>query len=533
MNALLGKIAKVRESTARRGTRRRLHRLDVSFKPACVMPARKAVPAWLKDQTLTVARTVADPREVGGVGDSIVLTPAESADWLFPLRIEPPVARGRVPARLEVSLRWWKNKKPGELTVRAGGRRRTARFTKRRTLFAASVATRGLVAPEASLPLDVEVSFEKMTLACTVLPAGRPCHHKLVTRDGERHRLEGPWLGLDVCPGVAGGGISMLREAGRGCDHFRHDDGLICGPLDHGGHRDRVRLGWPDKLADVAMTSAAARRDGEATRLCLEGTVDEGRAIHTTAAYTLYDRMPLLLLQRDVLRHKAKKPDDKKGDKKNGQVAPEPVDEMARLELGFRAAFRTDAARPWDGRVLSVDDGRFAALRHAQLHDFMWRGWRLTDGWVVVEHPGRRECLMYLFDPHNAPWLHTGRADSAVTLEPDWPSQPLRPQSGAGFALALTAGERCGADAGGAWVACRRPAADGGVACAVVARFREPPTDRAADVRLGRQNVRAPLDCLALPGVGTVWLATAVLPKARMTSTLHVAAGGIPARSLT
>lgn len=80
MNALLGKITKVRKSTpsARKmGT----CRMEVWFKPACIMPGRSKVPEWVSDQVLKVTRKVADPREVGSVGDSIVLTPGESANW--------------------------------------------------------------------------------------------------------------------------------------------------------------------------------------------------------------------------------------------------------------------------------------------------------------------------------------------------------------------------------------------------------------------------------------------------------------------
>lgn len=53
---------------------------EIKFTPKCVLPERTQVSEWLKDQTLSLTRTALDPREVGGPGDSIVLTPAESGE---------------------------------------------------------------------------------------------------------------------------------------------------------------------------------------------------------------------------------------------------------------------------------------------------------------------------------------------------------------------------------------------------------------------------------------------------------------------
>jgi hypothetical protein len=83
------------------------------------------VPDWLQDQVLVIERDVVDRREVGNPGDSIVLTPAESARWLYPLAIRPAVAYGELPPTLQLCLRWWKDDKPPEYNVRANGRRQS------------------------------------------------------------------------------------------------------------------------------------------------------------------------------------------------------------------------------------------------------------------------------------------------------------------------------------------------------------------------------------------------------------------------
>ena len=145
---------------------------------------------------------------MGGVGDSIVLTPRESAKWLFPLAVQPDVAYGRLPTSLKLTLRWWKNKKPGEFTVCANGRRKTGKLVKRDKVFSASVPTRDFFDRDPSLPAEFTVTFDKLTVGCTVLPAETACHCKLRTVYGDRHRIENTWYAIDVCAGEAGGGIS-------------------------------------------------------------------------------------------------------------------------------------------------------------------------------------------------------------------------------------------------------------------------------------------------------------------------------------
>ena len=57
----------------------------------------------------------------------------------------------------------------------------------------------------------------------------------------------------------AGGGISALREKARDRDHFRTDQDMIQDVFEHGGYVEQVRMGWSQRMEDVAMTSGSAR----------------------------------------------------------------------------------------------------------------------------------------------------------------------------------------------------------------------------------------------------------------------------------
>ena len=119
MNGILGKIVDVSQTTgneARPGEKA----LTIKFKPACLLPERSAAPEWLADQTLSVRRTVRDAREIGGIGDSIVLTAWESEPYLQPLVVEPAVCYGSLPETIHLTLRWAKDDKEPEYEVLAG-----------------------------------------------------------------------------------------------------------------------------------------------------------------------------------------------------------------------------------------------------------------------------------------------------------------------------------------------------------------------------------------------------------------------------
>lgn len=152
MNAILGKIQSVDKSAASEPSR---HRMEIKFSPRCVMPERTKVPEWLKDQTLTVTRTVMDPREIGGPGDSIVLTPAESRKWLAPLTVTPVICFGSLPSELTVALRWWKDEKPPEIEVTANGRTRRIKLEKSGDQYEAEVSSSEFYGGHEALPTEV------------------------------------------------------------------------------------------------------------------------------------------------------------------------------------------------------------------------------------------------------------------------------------------------------------------------------------------------------------------------------------------
>lgn len=531
MRALLGKITKV---TGQEGTP---SAFEIGFKTACVLPERGKVPEWLADQTLTVRRSAPDPREIGGPGDTLVLTPEESAFWLYPLAVSPEAAYGALPDAFTLALRWWKDDKPPEWTVRANGRVVSGTFEKQGEGWAATVETAPFFPFPPTLPVVFDVSCDKLKAACTVLPAAdTPGARKLLLTEREIFRAENAWYVVDVTARRHAGGIAALRERGRGVDHFHTPANLIQHPLEHGGHIDRYRMGWrwAENLRTVEMSCAGARREGGATRLVLEGVADEGQNLRTTVAYTLPDDLPLVLLQRDFHRGKAKKDD---GDKKDENEPREPIDEMQAMGVGFRAAAAAERDGSAGSRVLCGDGRDLVVARPARAGEWMhYSYWRMTDGWVALEHPGRREVLLYLFERENAPELHTQLGDHSIVLESGWTHRPVRPESSLGFSLALAAGELCGASAAGdarpegVWVATRTTLPHGGVRCAVIARLRALPAGATATFTLAGETREAPLRGVLLPGVGEVACAVAEFSNAGLDDPFDVTAAGIPAR---
>ena len=534
MRALTGRITNIDtvvEDAPRREagrTGKGLHTLLVRFRAAAVLPERTAAPEWLEDQTLVVRRTVADPRELGDPGDSIVLTPAESARWLCPLVVTPAVVYGEIPAAIRLRLRWWKEGKPPDYTVRINGQRRSGGFTPRGDAWTASVDLSACLLGPQKLPVTVEVTCEGLRAGCTVLPEREPGVRRLLLPEGEVYRLESQWYTLDVNPGSQGGWIQALRERGRGVDHFHAPQDLIQADCEAGGHVDRFKNGeeWSPKMREAVMTCAGARHEGGAARLRLEGTVDDGPGLRTSVVYTLHDQLPLLLIQRDYQLHAAKKPD---GEGKEKEARPrEPVDEMLPMRLAFRAAAAAERSGCTGSRALCTDGTDLVTARPAEPGDHVAsRGWLLTEGWAVLEHAGRRECLLYLFDGETPPYLMTRLALNAITLEPYWPTVPLRPTESIGYTLALSAGEQYGAAAGGAWVgpgqsrwrwSTLRPGWETRAAPAT-ARFR-----------VGGTTLEAPLHPMWLPGCGEIVCASAAFPGGRMEDPFEAVVEGIDSR---
>ena len=165
----------------------------IELEPRCRMPGRTAVPRWLKDRRLEIVRRAADEREIGGPGDSIVLTPQESARWLHPLTACPWIARGKVPETVRLELRWWHTEEPPAFTVRAAGRLITGRFTKRDGVWGAAFRPADLLEGEPTLPIGFEVTVGDLTITAAVLPESSPCFHRLIRGPEKLWYLQSPW----------------------------------------------------------------------------------------------------------------------------------------------------------------------------------------------------------------------------------------------------------------------------------------------------------------------------------------------------
>lgn len=541
MQALLGKISRIEYIENEKENERNTGsgpaagaRMKIGFKAACLLPERKAAPAWLKDQTLSIERHVLDAREIGGPGDSVVLTTAESALLLHPLSVMPQVARGGVPDALQLTLCWWKDDAPPEWSVRANGRLQSGAWQKAEDGdgWTAQVETASFFDFAPRLPVAFEIECDKLRAGCAVVPADESWARELPLPQGTMHRVENRWYETDVAARLHGGAIAALRERGRGVDHFLVSEERVGRRLEYGGHSDRYRNGWgswSDKMRDAVMTSTGARREGATMRLCLEGVVDEGEGLRTSVALTFHDELPLIALRREW-SYAPKKGDDD-DDKDKDDAPKEPADELHPMQFSFRCAARSERDGGAGSRVLCGDGEGLAVLRpvalnHLDEHHY----WRMRDGWAILEHPLRRECILYLFDAQWPPHLATWLGERAITLEPFWPFAPVRADGSAGYALALSAGELCGASERGGWVACRALQPAGGMVCAAVARLRDPAMNEHAAFTLAGQTREAPLRSILIPGVGEVLCAVVEFENGDIEDELSAIVAGIPAR---
>ncbi len=391
MTALLGTIIRIGEINEAR-------RVEIHFKALCRLPSRTPVPEWLNDQVLKVEREVVDVRELGHAGDALVLSVEESARWLAPLQVTPAICYGRLPETLTLALRWWKEEKGPEYTLLANGQRLTGAFVKDGTGFTAAVPLTGIFPAEAALPVAIEVSCDNLTASCTVLPAHTPYARKLRLPEGEMVRIENAWYHLDVLISKEGGGIATWREQGRGLNHFARPEGLIQRTLDTAGHLDYYSQGWQraDNMAMAALSCAGIRREEGLTRVFLEGTVDEGKQLHTTVTCQVLDTPPLAIWQREFHLQSGKKAD---GEKKKDEAPKMPIDEVAPMGVGFRSAWLAERHGVSGSRILCAYDEQLVTLRSAAVNDHLFcNGWRMSAGWAMAEHPERRAYMLYLFD---------------------------------------------------------------------------------------------------------------------------------------
>lgn len=531
MHSIMGRIAKVDAVKVDEATPQNQNNgahLKIQLEPLCVLPQRTPVPEWLKEQKVWVERRVSDAREIGGLGDSVVLTGEESAPLLSPLEVQPLVAHGEIPSHIELHLHWWKDETPPEYSVRANGQLRTGAWTRTDEIWTATITSAGFFDFAPQLPVAFEVTCDKWRSTCVVLPQEGASAAKITLPQGEVHRVENQWYAVDVSAKSHGGAISALRERSRGVDHF-HSDDVISSTLEYGSHTDRFKTGWgdwSDKMTNLVMATSGTRRQGSgqagaSTHLSMSGVVDEGEGLHTSASYTFHDDLPLIVLQREY-SFAAKK--DEKTD-----PLRQPIDTLHPLRLSFRAAAKPERKGHTGSRVLCADGERLSITRPAQHNEMVHHAyWTMRDGWAILEHPLRREYLMYCFDTQSAPNLVTWLGEHVVTLEPQWQFAPVRTGESFGYALALSAGELCGAAPQGAWVACRAQTSSG-VRYGVVARLREASPNGTAVLSSNKETREVPLQRVLVSGVGELFSAVVEMPGT-MNDAFNVSVASIPSR---
>lgn len=528
MNTILGRIHSVTcKSKKTASSKNSQQDVEIKFTPRCILPERTKVPQWLNDQTLSLTRTVKDLREIGEPGDSIVLTPAESSKWLTPLAVSPSIHFGSPVGQLEVTLDWWKDKKPPELEVRGPSRAMRAKLTKSGDGFRTRIKLSDLFAGYEALPAEILISCEKLKVSCTVFPADAPAAHRVLLPDCEAWTVVSPWMQLRVNAETAGAGISSLVERGRGVDHFSVPGGLIQRRFELAGHTDQLQFdGGGNKLDSLSMHCSGISRDTGTTRLCFAGTVDKDNGLQTTVFYSAYDDLPLVTIERQLFACS-----EKKDKKKDSDQPSEPIDDVASVAMRFRSAWRAEVGDTYGSRILSTENGKLRSIRCTQPNESVhYNTFRLFDGWTITEHPARRECMMYLFDGSRGPSMSMRLNQHALVLQPVWMYQPVHPRRGCGYTLGLAAGEVCGAADNGAWVACRTKANDGSILCSVVARIKDADDRDLAEFDLNGSVVRSRLNHLSIPGIGRLSYATACFPECDMDLPLRVAVPGIPGR---
>lgn len=529
MEAILGRIVSIQTTDIHSSESDTTSPLSVTLQPTCLLPERASIPEWLKDTKLTVSRAPLDPREVGREGDSIVLAPGESDRFLHPLRIDPVLTVGHLAETLTLHLRWWKDETPPNAEARANGRVQTLIWKRDGDKFTASLETHLLFSSTPpTLPIRIDIRCGALKASYSALPSEENHFRPVATPYSERHRAANPFLVAEITASCHAGGIVALLERGRGLDHFGDaTSDLIAPALERAGHHDRVRVGWEvvGKMKEASLACTGSRRDAGAARLMLEGKIEDD--LRTAVSYTLYDDLPLLLMQRDYYFEKKEEKGDDKADKPK-----ELVDDLKPVAFGFRSSSRVD---PGSSRILCGDGESLVTVRPSDGGEYKrYNYWSMADGWAIVEHPIRRSYLLYLMDPTTPPNLAFWMGRGTIVIEPDWPYRPARPGNSAGVSLALAAGELAGASADGVWLATRAPFPNsGGVLCAVVARLKdgtEAAQNPTVAFRLGSRTRAATLERAQLPGVGRVYTATVAFEDGALSDDWDVAAAGIGSR---
>jgi hypothetical protein len=518
MQGLLGKIVSVQDDGEAGPDGRRY---KVAFKPVAILLSRAKPPDWIKDQTLTVVRTTPDPREIGRAGDSLVLGGDEAGTWLRPLAVSPDVANGALPAALDIRLGWWKDDSPPEYRATANGITLSGKFDGDAASGFHTAVDTSAFGPAVRLPLTVDIECDALRASCVVMPAS-PAAVRRQTPLGQRYYAANDWYALDLVLGMRAGCIAGLVERGRGLDHFLPASHNIAYHADAHGQFDRYRTSWMwnDGVHGVAVQSSGHRREGSAVRVSLDALADEGMGLRTTGNYTLFDDLPLLVTQREYFRGKPK--DDKAPD-----VPREPIDTLLAFAMGFRSGTAAERNGDRGSRVMASTADRLVTHRSTGQNEGAGNQLRLDDGWVMIEHPGRRSYLLYLTDTDTPASFAIWTGINEIAVEPHWPHTILAQEQSAGFATGLAAGETGAASEAGAWIGVRGQAtADGRERCAVIARLRDPGPATAA-ITLGAQTQEVALETLHAPGIGPVRYAVATFDRAPNDARLTAVVAGM------
>lgn len=523
MVALLGKIISIAKIEVDSVS---MNRFEIKFKAACVMPARTVIPEWLKDQTLTITRDVLDSRELGHPGDSIIITPEESDRWLHPLCVDPAIACNELPESIRIKLKWWKEDKSPDYTVKANGITITGKFEKTDDTWNAEVKTADFYSSVPKLPVDFEVAVDKMKAVCSVVSDDTLWARKMSLPAGERHRANGKWYLVDVVSSAYGSGIISLVEKGRGVDHFLAPKGQITADLLHIGHKDMLVQGWDSwKMAGTSMNCAGYNREGDSWKMSFDGVVDEGKGIRTSVTYTVFDDFPLILNERRFQFAEPKKPDDPKAN----ELPKEPIDSMIPAGHGMRPGWAPDTGPGSGSKVIFMNDGQLMEYRLVKEDYRSLHNSKLSESWILVEHPNRNENTLYFIDKKHVQYIGVCLNSYSFLIETSSPLAPLMPNSTLGFSAGISAGELCGASIAGAWTAIRMPV-DGGVRCAVIGSFKELQQD--VSISVGNTAKQTQLMNAIIPGIGTISYATGDFPGSTMDAAFDVVAAGIPARRM-
>ena len=484
MQSLLGRIVEICSDQTRH---------KITIEPLCTLPDRKAPPDHLKGQKLTFEREVFDIREIGELGDSIVLKYGEAFRFLHPLLFHwnNLWRLNALPNHLSVALIWWKDEAPPRWTARSGSKTISGAWQKEKWGWECSVPLGELIAHGLAKPFEIQFTCGELQRKCTVAPNETSFITQNHEADATFYHLENLWFQTDISPHRAGS-IKHLNHSYEGVHsvHFS-DSQLIQDPLNNFGHTDRFRSGWGEwnAMREVTLDACGTSREANSSRVTMEGEIEDG--LRTQFSATLLDDWPLLLMRRDFSLH-AKK-EEKKDELK------QPIDEMRLFQYGFRCAVKPDqkSSRVWcraDGETMTF------SLAHENENQAFWH-WKIENGWALFEQAARREFLLYFFDAENAPHLGLARGAHFAALEPFWAGVPLKAGDSVGFSLALAAGEIGGANECGAWVVCRTTR-NNEWHFALMARLENSDCD--AVFRVGTETKRVPLTALYLPSIGTV-----------------------------